>query len=66
MMHIMHHSVHPPPFCWGGVDGGGGVEPLTKFSKRRSLTGSQFLEGSCWERGERVTFFKGEGVAVFT
>ena len=38
--------------------GGRGVEPPTKFPKRGGLTGSQFLEGSCWEGG--VTFFKGE------
>ena len=41
------HSVHPNPFLlgtWG--------EP-PKFSKKGGggLTGPQFLEGSCWERG---------------
>ena len=50
----------PPPFCW--VGGGGVVEPPTKFFKRwGGLTRSQFLEGSCWERGgelfqERLQF----------
>ena len=34
------------PFCWRGD-----VEPPTKFSKRGSLTGPHFLEGSCWETG---------------
>ena len=43
------HSVHPTLFCWG-------VEPPTKFSKRG--TGSQFLEGGCWERGDDL--FEGE------
>ena len=29
------HSVHPPPLSGEGGDGGwGGVEPLTKFSKK--------------------------------
>ena len=28
----------------------GGVEPPTKFSKRGVLTGTQILEGCCWER----------------
>ena len=28
--------------------GGEGVEPPEKFSKSGSLTGSQFLEWSCW------------------
>ena len=36
---------------------GEGVEPPTKFLKRGGLTGSQFLEGGCWER--RLTFFQG-------
>ena len=47
------HCVHPPPFCRGG----GGVEPQTKFSKRRSLTGPHLLEGGCWETGG--DFFQG-------
>ena len=42
----------------------GGVEPTRKLSKRgEGLTGSQFLEGGCWERvgslfseGERLHF----------
>ena len=37
----------PPPF----LPGEGEVEPPTKFSKGAGLTGSQFLEGDCWERG---------------
>ena len=32
-------------------------EPPTKFSKKRGLTGSQFLDGGCWERGG--DFFQG-------
>ena len=52
-------SCAPPPF----FQGEGEVEPPTKFSKRAGLTGSQLLEGDCWERGG-VTFFR--GVAVFT
>ena len=36
-----------PPICSRGA----GVEPLSKFSKRGGLTGSQTLEGGCWERG---------------
>ena len=55
----------PLLFCQGW-----GVEPPTKFSKkggegrgRGGMTGSQFLEGDCWERGD--DFFYGE-VAVFT
>ena len=43
------HSVHPSPLSEG--EGGGGVEPPTKFSKRGGLTRSQLLERSCWERG---------------
>ena len=41
----------PPPYSAGG--GGGEFESSTKFSKsgRGGLTGSQFLEGNCWERG---------------
>ena len=39
------------------------VEPPTKFSKRGGLTGPQFLEGVAGKEG--VTFFKGEGVAIF-
>ena len=47
------HSVHL--FLLGGRmgrgRGGGGVEHSTKFFKKGGLTGSQFLEGGCWERG---------------
>ena len=53
------HNVHPLPPC---AQGGGGVEPPTKFSKRGGLTGSQLLQEGSWERG--VTFFR--GVAIFT
>ena len=51
-----------PEFFWtlGYV---GRVEPPTKFSKRGGLTGSQFLEGGCWER--ECEFFSGL-IAVFT
>ena len=34
---------------------GVGGEPPTKFSKRGSLTGSQFLEGGCWESFSVIT-----------
>ena len=37
----------------------GGVEPPTRFSERGGLTGPQFLEGGCWERGG--DFFQGGG-----
>ena len=39
------HSVHPP------YSDGDGVEPPTKFSKRRGLTGLQLLQWVCSERG---------------
>ena len=39
------HSVHPHLSAEG-------VEPPTKFTKRGVSTGSQFLEGGCWERAE--------------
>ena len=56
------HSVHPHlPFSFLGVFLG--VEAPTKFSTRGSLTGFQFLEEGCWERGGRL--FSG-GFAVFT
>ena len=42
-----------PSFCWGGW---GEVEPLTKFSNRWALTGTQLWEGGCWKGG--VTFFR--------
>ena len=54
---LTHPSVHPPlPFLLRGGGGGGSWGGLlTKFSKRGcgggGLTGSQFLEGGCWERG---------------
>ena len=39
----------------------------SKCSKREGLTGSQFLEGGCWERGG-VFFLRGRGGggAIFT
>ena len=48
-----NHSVHHPFLL------GEGVEPATKFSKKKrgGLTGPQLLEGSCWER--RGDFFQG-------
>ena len=33
-----------------------------QISKKGGLVGSQFIQGSCWERGG--DFFKGEGVTV--
>ena len=48
----------PPPILVG--EGGGWVEPSTKFSKRRSLTGSQRVVAG----KDRGDFF--QGVAVFT
>ena len=44
-----------PHFCW--------VEPPTKFSKRGSLTGPQFVEEGCWERGGNL--FQGGGGCSF-
>ena len=44
-----------PSFLLGEV----GFEPPTKFSKRGSLAGSQFLEGDCWKGGG--DFFQGGG-----
>ena len=40
---IKPHSVHPLPLHH--LSAGGGIEPLTKFSKRGDLAGFQFLEG---------------------
>ena len=48
----------PPPFCLGG-EGGEGSASYQIFKKGGVLTGPQFLEGGCWERG--VTFFRGGG-----
>ena len=46
-------TVHPPlSFLLRGK-----VAPPTKFSKMGGLTGSQFLERDCWERGG--DFFQG-------
>ena len=52
------HSVRPPPLSAPE----GSVGPPTKFSKRRGLTGSQFLEGVAEKDG--VTLFQ-RVVAVF-
>ena len=49
----------PPPFCLGGGEGGEGSASYQIFKKGGVLTGPQFLEGGCWERG--VTFFRGGG-----
>ena len=58
---ILAHSVHPPLLL---LSGGGGVESPTKFSKRGwRLTGTQFLEGGCWERG--VDFLQRGGLQFF-
>ena len=46
----------PPPFCWGKR---GGFNLLPNFRKGEDLTGPQFLEGGCLERG--VDFFQGRG-----
>ena len=47
---VENHSVQPTtPFCWGA--GGGGCVSDQIFKKGGSLAESQFLEGSCWERG---------------
>ena len=55
------HNVHPL-FLLGRE--GWEVEPPIKFSKRESLTGSQFLDGVCWERGgELFLGGMGEGAA---
>ena len=52
------HSVHP------FLSAGGEVEPPSTFSNREGdLTGPQFLEGDCWERGG--DFFQGMGGAIF-
>ena len=50
------------PSLQGEAEGGGGVEPLTKFSKRGGLAGPQLLEGGCWERGGY--FFQGGGLQL--
>ena len=47
---IKPHSVHPLPLH--RLSAGGGIEPLTKFSKRGDLAGFQFLEGGLL--GKRV------------
>ena len=42
---LNNQSVHPPLSA-------GGIETPTKFSKRgRRLTGTQLLNGVCWQRG---------------
>ena len=49
---ISTHNLHPP-FILSTERVGEGVEPPTKFSKKRGrdLRESQFLEGGCWKRG---------------
>ena len=64
---LHHHSVHPPtPFWWAAKMGGrgGGVELLTKFLKKRGLTGSQILERGAGKERRGVNFFRGEGLQV--
>ena len=58
-VHAMHHCCTPPPLFCGGA-GGGQLTLLPNFQKK-GLTGSQFLEWGCWEKG--VTF--SVEVAVF-
>ena len=58
--HIGCTPPHPLYFCCGGE--GGGTEPPTKFFKKGGLTGSQFSEGSYWERGGWVF----QMITVFT
>lgn len=42
---------HPQPFCWGeDEEGGQGVEPPTKLSKK-GLNRTSILERNCWETG---------------
>ena len=48
------HSVHPLPPIKFSIRGGGGLT---------GLTGPQYLQGSCWERGG---LFSGGGGAIFT
>ena len=58
----MNHSVMCSPLSPDGsewVGRLGGVKPLTKFSKGKSLTGSQFLEGVAGN--EERDFFGGWG-----
>ena len=60
------HSVHPSPHAsYSGGRGWGEVEPSIKFSKRWDLTGSQFLEGQCWERGGCLFSGRGGGGCSF-
>ena len=56
LLQLLLHTVHPLLLLLG-------VEPSTKVSKRVVLTGSQFSEGVCWERGGG--FFQ-VAFAVFT
>ena len=56
------HSVHP---LSEGGEGARGVEPLTKFSKKREgLDGISIFRGGCWERGG--DFFLGRGCSFYT
>ena len=44
------HSVHPSPLSVMG-EGGGGVQPPTKLSKKREgLDQTSTLRGGCWKR----------------
>ena len=45
-----------------------GLSLLPNFQKGEGFTGSQFLEGRCWERVSNFFFWGGgrEGAAVFT
>ena len=45
------HIVCTPLFCWE-------VQPPTKFSKERGLTGPQPLDAGCWERGKNFFYLK--------
>ena len=45
----------PPPFLQGG--GGGSWASDQIFKKGEGLTGSQFLEGRCWEKGGDFLLF---------
>ena len=53
-------GVEPPIFqdggrgLGGGGGGGGGVDPPFWEGGGGGLTGSQFLEGGCWERGSDI------------
>ena len=59
------YSVHPQPLSAGGGGGGGAWASNKIFKRGGGLTGSQFLEGGCWEDGHdlgRGGKFDGIGV----